>query len=208
MFVAQLIVNAVHHLLGILIVSAAECDFAARIIRLRKFRRDVEGGPAELRRIDSIVHEGSREIDLTVGVACRRSDGGEVSRKHRRCRNVSLGVCRVPAESRSLVAREEEQLVLYDRAANRSAELIALQGAPDLFPIRAYTSKIRGRIEKVIPDEFEKVAVKLIGSRLRYCADGGSSSVLGGETAGLHFEFLQRIREGKRHRLAIIGVDV
>ena len=104
----------------------------------------------------------------------------------------------------SLVSSKEEQLVLQDRSAQRSAELVPLE-------VVAFQRKKVSGIESVIANELKCVAVKFIRARLRNCVDlaaRSSASSGGGAATDLHLELLKRIRKRNRHLRAIIGVVV
>jgi hypothetical protein len=84
-----------------------------------------------------------------------------------------------------LIAAEEEQLILADRSAGGSSELIALQG------IARGGEEIAG-VQVPIAQEFKQIAVKLIGAGLSYGVDrgGGVVSILRRNGAGLYLELL------------------
>ena len=67
-------------------------------------------------------------------------------------------------DSRALNAAEVEHLVLHDRSADRSPELI--QPVRRLGGSRAVSEEIR-RIELIVAQEFEQRAVKIVSAGLR-----------------------------------------
>src|SRR5262245_16626879 len=109
------------------LIDTAECDSAAGVIGLGKFVRYIDCSFAEQRRIDLIVHKRCRQCDGTTAIASRRREISEIAGQHLRRRNKRYVVRRSLADRSSLVAAEEEKLVLLDRTANGSTELIALQ---------------------------------------------------------------------------------
>ena len=66
-----------------------------------------------------------------------------------------------PGGSRALIAAEEEQFVLHDRPADRSAELVALDRI-------ASCSECVAGVEFSVSDEFKQIAVKFICAGLRH----------------------------------------
>jgi hypothetical protein len=113
----------------------------------------------------------------------------------RHCENVGLSLVR----NQLLVVDEEEQLVLDDGAAEKTAKLIRLIGS----------SRLREeipRIQIVIPQEIEDLAMKLVSagfnSKIDDCASEGA--VLGIRVAGFHLERLDGV---ERRRDADEGVE-
>ena len=98
------------------------------------------------------------------------------------------------AECRSLIAAEEEQFVLHDRPASRSAELVALDRV-------ASGRKEIPRIEFSVTNEFEQIAVKFIRAGLRHQAYGACrlAASRSRSCAGFDFEFLKSIRKWCGH---------
>src|SRR5262249_18355189 len=105
------------------------------------------------------------------------------------------------AETRPLIAREEERAVFHDGASDCPAVLIPLQRiAPGCKEI--------SRIENRIAIELEDIAVHLVRSRLRHDVHhtAGILSIFSAEIAGLDTELLKRVRKGKR--LVDVGVFI
>src|SRR5262249_51459345 len=116
-------------------------------------------------------------------------------------RNETDSIRRVLPESRALVSRKKEELVLFNRTTDRSAELIALDRI-------AFGGKRISGVKNSISYEFECVAVNIITTGFGYQADGsgGLQAVLSAGGAGFDFELLERI--GKRHRHVTVRIRV
>jgi hypothetical protein len=71
------------------------------------------------------------------------------------------------AKRRALIAGEEEQLVVRDRATQRPAELVAQQPIVLALAIGADAGKRAVRVEPPVAQELECVAVEPIGARFR-----------------------------------------
>ena len=100
-----------------------------------------------------------------------------------------------------LPTREEEELVLPNWAADRAAELIALQRRAE--PRGSWFGAGEGGVpgvEHEIPHVFKGVAVKLIRAGLRDRVDRSRRmrAILSRQRTGLHLEFLNGIREWER----------
>src|SRR6266498_1956636 len=149
--------------------------------------------PIDLRRIELVVDERRGQRARRAAVAGRRSEGREITPAHRRRRRKTDGRARIRSLYLALIAAEEKQLVLSDGAAQRAAELVALQ-----------TAALRGeeipRVEFVITHELEQVAMKFIRARFRDDVDRrrGVMAVARGQGAGLGLEFLQGVGEWHR----------
>src|SRR5262249_51185718 len=124
-------------------------------------------------------------------IACYHVGGGN----ERRC------IERTRARDRALVTGEEEQFVLFDRPAKRSAKLIAFQRIPDW-------SKEIPSVQFVIAHKLERRTVEIVGTRFGDGIDGTTrvESVLSRERTRFNFEFLQGVGEWKRQ--TVIGVDI
>src|SRR5687767_9574795 len=83
-------------------------DFAALILRLGKFGRDVYRRFAVKGGIDAIVDERRSQCDLAAGVASGRRESRPISGQHRRCWHVADRIARVRASLGALIATEEE----------------------------------------------------------------------------------------------------
>ena len=131
--------------------------------------RDVHRSRAEQRRIDPVVDEpqrrGHRQVSLRA--ALRRSDDREVARQHRRCGDEGDDVGRRLRRARPLVGGEEEDLVLDNRPADHPAELVPDQPVRITLAGRWIDGRKRARrVELVMAEEFECVAVEGVGARL------------------------------------------
>ena len=117
----------------------------------------------------------------------------EVACKHAGCRNETGSVGRIGPGFGSLIAREEERLVLDDRSTQSPAVLVTLQSV-------APGSEKVSRIHLAVTKELERVAVERICARLhnRVHCSGRVHAVLRGECARLHLELLQGVGERKR----------
>src|SRR5262249_44184943 len=137
--------------------------FSACVIRFRHAGGDVFRYRTEQCRIDTVVDERCLELDRASRVAPCRSKGREVAIDHRCGRNEPSDIGTILAIFGALKATEEDALVFHDGAADRAAILIPFQCA-------ALLREIIPGIEKIIADEFEKIAVKIIRSGLGYSA--------------------------------------
>ena len=117
------------------------------------------------------------------------------------------GRCR---RMRALVGGEEEQLVRDDRAAERPAELVALETI--VFPLSVGTDarKRARRVETMVAEELERVAGEPIRPRLGHGVDRRRrvEAILGGQAARGHPEFLERIGERQRQVHVLLRVVV
>src|ERR1700743_2821845 len=104
---------------------------------------------------------------------------------------------------RVLIAEEEEELVLPDRASEGSAELVPFERVPrrrEEIPC----------VEIPVSDKFKSIAVKFIGAgpgNYVYRARG-VLSILGGQSAGFDLELLYGVREGQRQVQIVKGIVV
>ena len=132
-----------------------------------------------------------------------RHIGGEVAGHHRRRRNESRGVERNLTRGRSLVAGEEEDPVSADRAADRPAELVALQA------VLLVREEVRGA-EAAVAVELEERPVEHVGARARDRADrrAGAQPARGLLGAGREAELLQRVGKGQMQTGAVVHVAV
>ena len=114
------------------------------------------------------------------------------------------------ADNGALVGTEEKEPVLHKRSAQRPAELVAYQ--PIILPraIRLFQGKRIGGVEPVVSEKLEHISSKAVGARLRHGVDRGARvhSVFGGQAAGGHPEFLQRIRKGERQVQVVLRIVV
>src|SRR5262245_1792004 len=107
---------------------AAEDHFAARILGRRHLARELQRWLAEQRRVDTIVDKWSGQRGRASSVAGCRRKRREVTRKHSGGRNKRGFVRWVLTDCGPLITGEEEQPVFFNRPADRTAELIALDG--------------------------------------------------------------------------------
>src|SRR5262249_33057642 len=127
----------------------------------------------------------------------------EIALKHGRRGNVA-GIERgVRTLNGALIAAEEKQFIFDDRAAQNSAELIALQRV-------ALQRKEVARVQSAISEEFEHITMKFVRTGFGNGVDGssGMKAVLRREHAGLDFELLQGIRKRYRQREAVVWILV
>jgi hypothetical protein len=112
-----------------------------------------------------------------------------------------LSICAVGTRLGSLVSAEEKQLILFDGPAHGSAVLVAFES------VARGGKKVSG-IQNAVADKLESVAVKLIRAGLDHSVDRGPGvhAVLGGQSAGLHLEFLQRIGERQRQVEVVVRI--
>src|SRR5436190_22394234 len=92
-------------------------------------------------------------------------------------------VCGIFTNRSALITCEEKQLVRFDCSAKRSTKLVPLERALG-------RRKIVPRVKQIVAHEFEKIAVKLVGTGLCHRVDRCFLSVLSTQPAGFHFEFL------------------
>ncbi len=93
--------------------------------------------------------------------------GREVACQHRRGRNKVGDIARSLTDQSSLIAREEEQLVLLDGTTDDGTELVAFQL---VTPCRKKVTTVKNGVAK----EFKSIAVKGVGSSLSHRIDGGA----------------------------------
>src|SRR6185437_1074179 len=100
-----------------------------------------------------------------------------------RCRDDRVGGIVYAADNCFLPSEKEKAGVFVDRAANGSAELVALEWI-DLI------RKIVACVEGPIPNKFKKIAMKLVGSCFRYDVyhRSGIVAILRVEAVGLDAE--------------------
>src|SRR5580704_15740738 len=127
MFVVQLIVHFHHTLLLGEIVGLRVMDQAAGILRRWQLLSKVESLLVDLRDRNLIVGERSLQGNDPLPVAIWRCKVGEVPLQHLRRGNERHTGKRVGALDSGLVAREEKELVLLNRSAERATKLIAFQ---------------------------------------------------------------------------------
>ena len=140
------------------------------------------------------------------GISCRTT--GSVAAA--RCASLEHDAVQVHALTLSepFVGGEVERPPALDRAAHRSAELVA----PERMRIRRRELEEVARIERIVPEELEDVAVDLVGARSRDEIDdrAGHMSVFGGERRVVHLEFLdapERRLEDERTERLVVGAD-
>src|SRR5262249_32871245 len=116
-------------------------------------------------------------------------------------RNKLTGVGRILPDRRSLIAAKEKQFVLNNGSAGGPTKLVALQGIVSC-------REIISRVEEIIPHEFEQITMELVGTGFRDGTDGSRFCILGRQTAGLDFEFLQCIGKRQWLTLAVVRIHV
>ena len=100
----------------------------------------------------------------------------------------------------ALVAGEEERAAAHDRAAQRRAELLALQ-------LLGLAREEVARIEGVVAHEVEEGAVELVGAGLGGGVERAARlAELGGVGALLHLELLERVDRRLDQRAALVMV--
>ena len=200
---AHLIVNAAHHLSVIPTIDVAVGRIATRINRRGKLARDVQRSFTEECRIDLVVVEWGSQVDLSGRIAGGGSKVGEVAGQHFFRGNEGSYVRGIRPCCCSLIACEEEELILHDRPTDRSTELVALQST-------AGGCEVLSSVEQIVAEKFKQVAMEGVRARFGYRIDisTGLPAVLSRHAAGFHFELLQRVRKRKRLTEATILVRV
>ena len=208
----QLVVDANDVLLVVVLERHAVPDLAAGIGRCGKEARgcNLDRRRAELRRRNPVVHKRRAQRDRAAAVALGRGERREVARQHRRGGDKGDPVGRRLAKAGALVAAEEKELVAHDRAADRAAELVAVQPVAELLAVRSDRSEYARRVEAAVAQELERVPVQVVGARLhdRIHRRRRVHAVLRRQPAGRDAELLQRIRERERQVHVVIGVVV
>ncbi len=156
---------------------------------------------AERRGGEAIPDEGGSQVHGTGRVALGRGVLCEVARKHRGRRHESEEVCRGLAQSRALERAEEEHSVGGDRTAQRPAVLIAAETIA-LALTRSGIDRVEWirRVEPMVANELEEIAVQEIGARLGHDVDRRARvhPVVRVRRACLELEFLQCVRKRQR----------
>src|SRR5579875_1116941 len=106
--------------------------------------------------------------------------------------------------TRSLIAKEEKQLIMPDGAADCSAELVLPQRV-------GFGGKEVARVPGAIAWEFKAISMPLIRAGLGHHVHGatGMEAILRRQRACVHAEFLDRVGKWKRqvdisHRVVIV----
>src|SRR5262245_60314234 len=133
MLVACLIVDLDDCLALVDGVPFAICNFAARIVRLRKNRGEFDGCRAEQCRIDAVVHKWSPERDGASRIASRRGKCGKVAGKHCGRGNETTRVRWILPNRRALITAEEEECVGEWGGGGGGGGVITLQGTVPFF---------------------------------------------------------------------------
>ena len=170
-------------------------------VRQRQVLREDQRG----RRVDPVGRDDVAGERLSgQRVAERARVAGEVAltlggRRHQRGQ-----VGRALLLQRALVGAEEERPVLDDRAAERAAELLAVQAVVDAG--REEVVGVHRRIAQVAEAE----AAEIVGARAGDGVDdrAGVAPVLGAEGVGLDRELLQGVGIGHRVRAVAVVVVV
>ena len=157
-----------------------------------------------------LLTNGARSAICAAAVARRRRERREVAGQHRRRRHVGDVRGRRHARHGALVAAKEKQAVPGDRPADRAAELVAPQPVADAFAVGAANRKRVRRVEPVVAQELERVAVEHVGSRLGHGVHRRARvhAVLRRQAARRHAELLHRIRERQRQAAGVLRVVV
>ncbi len=100
----------------------------------------------------------------------------------------------------TFAVEEEEGAVAADGSADHSPVLV-------LDQLRDGGGEEVARVQVVVPQEVVQIAMETVGAGLQGRVDdaAGGPSDFGGETVGLHLEFLDRIEVGLREQLAAPG---
>ena len=134
---------------------------------------------------------GGAEAGGVKGAAICAAENAEVTGSFRGGRHTGDGVSGVPL-AQSLVIKKEKGFVFADGAADRSAEIVALQSGDRLavFVVEPIVGIHHGVAEK-----FVNAAVKFVGPRAGYNVDQrpGGKSVFGGEVCLLDLELFHGI---------------
>ncbi len=153
-----------------LVLRAAPTIFeaTARVVRLGQVAGQLLRRWAEPRRIDTVTHERSAQVDSPRGVALRRGVGREIAAEHRGGRDKPEEIGRRFAQPGPLIGAKEEQLVGLDRTAECPTVLIPAQPVPSALA-RRRVDAVEGvrRVEPMIANELEQIAVELICAGLR-----------------------------------------
>jgi hypothetical protein len=135
------------------------CAQHAGRVRLRnQLVENVLRGRIPQRLRDDIARErqmGDRVVDHTIEL--REVAAAHLQRRHGRQIGLAL------ADPVALVIEEVERLVFDDRAAHCAAELMLAEIG--LRPSGAVVEEVVG-VERVVAEEFEDAAVRLVGARL------------------------------------------
>ena len=119
---------------------------------------------------------GEREVALRPALG--RRDDAKVARQHGRGGDEGDNVGRRLRGARALIGTEEEDLVLHDRPADHAAELIPHETIRVALACAWIDGGKRARrVELVMAEELERVAMKRIGARLRRQADRAAGLV-------------------------------
>src|SRR4030095_11619649 len=129
--------------------------------------------------------------------------GGEVPRPHRDRWNKRRGLQGSLPCGRTLITGEEEDPVFLYRPADRSSELVT-------FQLIVLWSESVARVKRRVAYEPKRIAVKQVCSGLRNCVHRSRRVTSVGciLSAGDNFEFLESVREGKRHVRSDIVVQM
>src|SRR5215831_11013673 len=173
------------------------------IRRHRKCLRDGHGHLIQFGGVNLVVHktETCRQISLSPIVTSRRGEAGEIPCQCGGRRDEGGVLDAVGSKRCPLVTAEKEHFVLLDRTAEDASKLIP-------FVSVAFCRERVAGIEFVIPYELKQIAVEIVAARTRYSIDRCScvESVLRLHSAGLHFEFLESVREWQRHAQTVIRI--
>src|SRR5215475_1074719 len=138
-------------------------DFPAWIGRARKFRREIGRRLAVQSRIDTIVDPRRLQGNLPSAIASGRRECGPIAGQHCWRWNIRNVVGRRLPNPCALISTEEEQFVLHDRAACRSAELVAFDRVP-------LCREGIASVEYSVPYKLKQIAMKVVRARLGHKA--------------------------------------
>ena len=204
MVLVALIIHPAQDDLLVAVLDARILHLSARIGRDGQLLHQSDCGRSELRRRNTIVLKGRKQVDLTCSrIALRRGNRGEVAGKHVGCWN-ECDVCGGSGKlGGSLKSAKEKQLVVLDRAADGAAELVPLERI-------ALRRKSIPRIHRSVAKKFEDIAVKIVRAGFRHGIDGrrGMMAVLRRQRAGFDFEFLKRVGKRERQIEIVVGIVV
>src|SRR5262249_18382378 len=175
--VCFLVVGLTHKQLKVLLKRGAKCDETALVWRYglagQYLLRNVHGGFAVRRRINTIVDERGSQRFRDPRIALRRGECRPIARQHRWSSDESLRVRRILTKDRVLEAAKEKQPIFDDGTTDRAAELVALQAAVDFLSISSNCGEILRGVEQIVTYEFEQVAVKLIRTGFGHDSNSG-----------------------------------
>src|SRR5262245_35949261 len=130
MFLAGGVVDLDDALMLIVVIENPVLQSAARVGGNGHILQKIERLLVDLRKRKPVIDEWRGERDLSSAITGRRRERGKIPAAHRCRGHEADGLARIGFLDLSLIAGEEEEPVLRDRASQRPAELIAFQTIP------------------------------------------------------------------------------